>query len=360
LAARSLDNGMASPHRWEALHVTTESTSTAGLPADHAASTPPPSDDQGLRRLLKYLVIATVIIVVVFGTVYYLTQRTTSGPTLMERATETAESAVKENPNDIGARLSLAATYMQAERPDDALTQFEEIIKAEPKHRAALIGAGTIYFSRNDFSAAKKNFESVVKASGTGEFSNADPQLEESLYYLGVSDLRLGDVPGAVKNLQSAVRIDDTDADAWYQLGSAQVQAGDYKGAATAFQTALTFIPAGWCDPYDGLSTAYDKLKQVDGVTYAKAMATICKGDAETGMNQLKPLTNGEFKIPALIGLGVAAEAAKDTKAATNWYQQVVAVDPTNVAALNGLARLGATPQHGKASSTPNPAASTS
>jgi tetratricopeptide (TPR) repeat protein len=340
--------------------VTSESTSTAGLRDTRKPASKPPSNDKGLRRLLKYLVIATVIIVVVFGTVYYLTQRTSSGPSLMERATETAESAVKENPNDIGARLSLAATYMQAERPQDALTQFQEIIKAEPKHRAALIGAGTIYFNQNDFSAAKKSFEADVKASGSGEFSNADPQLEESLYYLGVSNLRLGDVPSAVKNLQNAVQIDDTDADAWYQLGGARVQVGDYEGAATAFQTALTFIPAGWCDPYDGLTSAYDKLKKTDGVAYAKAMATICRGEAEAGMSQLKPLTTGEFKIPALIGLGVASEAAKDTKSAANWYQQVVAADPTNVAALNGLARLGATPQHGKASSTPNPAASTS
>ncbi|MEI8081580.1 MAG: tetratricopeptide repeat protein, partial [Actinomycetes bacterium] len=314
--------------------------------------------DQGLKRLLKLLVVVFVILFVGFAAVYYLSQRPAPTPNLSDRAVSSAEQAVSEKPNDVAARLGLAAAYLQAGRPEDALTQYQEISKADPKNRAALIGAGTIKFQGEDYEGAKAAFGQVVKNSGKGEFSNADPQLESSQYYLGMISLKTGDIPGAIASLQAALAIDDTDADAWHALGGAQVRAGSYQDAVNSYEQALSFIPSGWCDPYAGLAVAYGHLKKQSGADYANAMNLVCTGDTASGMTQLQSLTTGEFHLPALLGLGTASETSGDATNALKYYKLVVAEDPKNIAALSAIARLQGNGPPTSGSSSPSTPAS--
>jgi len=300
----------------------------------------PEGQDKGLRRLLRLLIVIFLVFFLAFAVVYYLSQRPASTPALSDRAVTTAEQAVTENPNDVSARLGLAAAYLQAGRRDDALTQYGEIIKADNTNRAALIGSGTIKFKTEDYDGAKQDFQQVVKNSGGKEFSNADPQLESSQYFLGLINTKLGDIPAAITHLKAALAIDDTDADAWNALGSAQVRANSYEEAVQSYEQALAFIPSGWCDPYQGLAVAYGHLKKQSGADYANAMNLVCTGDNEAGIAQLTGLTKGEFHLPALLGLGMASESMGDAASALTYYKQVIAEDPKSIPALSAIARL--------------------
>ena len=334
----------------------------AGAPATASPGTP--AGDPGSRtlvRILWILGIVTVVLVVVFGVVYYLGQHADAGPSLTDRDVATAEQAVRDDPNNVGARLSLAAAYLQADRSQEALAQFTEITKAEPDNRTALLGSGTIRFENEDFTGARADFQHIVDVSGGQEFSAADPQLERAWYFLGLSSLRLGDIPAARTALESALAIDKTDADAWYWLGGTQVRAADYQAASDSYRKALTFVPTGWCDPYEGLQVAYDHLGNADGSIYAKAMAAICNGNTDEGVPALETLTQGDFHVPALLGLGFAAESGGDTTKATDWFRQVIEADPSNIPALTALARLGAADSaSAQPSATPEPSASAS
>jgi tetratricopeptide (TPR) repeat protein len=289
------------------------------------------------------MIVATVVLVAVFGVIYYLGRHTDSGPTLADRSVTGAEAAVREKPNDAAARLGLAQAYEQAGRPEEAMSQYKEVIKAQKENRLALIGAGTILYKQGDYSGAKTYFEQVIKYSGGQQFSNADPQLESAYFYLGVVNSKLNDLPGSIKNLEAALQIDKTDADAWNTLGNVQMSAGNPVKAAAAFEQALAFVPVGWCDPYTGLKGAYEAQKMPDGAAYAAAMGEICAGTTDAGVATLETLTTGKFRIPALLGLGLASETKRDSAKALQWYKQVVAVEPTNVAALTAIARLGDT-----------------
>ncbi len=323
--------------------MTSESPVAPSLTDSAAPSptSPDPSGDTKLKRILTALIVATIVLVAVFGVIYYLGRHKDRGPSLADRAVSSAEEAVRGKPNDVALRIGLALAYTQTGRTDDALAQYKEVIKAQKDNRVALNGAGTILFKQGDYPGAKTYFDQVVKYSGGQQFSNADPQLEAAYFYLGTTDFKLNDLPGAIKNLESALKIDKTDADAWNTLGTVQIQAGNPEKAAAAFQSALEFVPVGWCDPYAGLEQAYTSMKQADGVTYAKAMGEICKGTTQSGVAQLETLTDGPFKVPAMLGLGLAAEASHDSKAALEWYKRVVAAEPTNVAALTAIARVG-------------------
>jgi len=337
-----------------------EPTTTPLAEPGASIGAPAPDDDRRLKRILYILVAVTAVLFAVFAVVYYLGQRVDAAPSIPDQAVVKAEAAVKDAPNDIAARLQLANVYAQFGRPDDALSQFNEILKAQPKNRAALLGVGAMLSQKGDLAGAKSNYEAFIKTSGKGEFSAADPQLEQAYYFLGVTNLGLSDVPGAVKALESALVIDKTDADAWFSLGEAQSRAGDYKTAAEAYTTALTFIPSGWCDPYAGLQTAYSKLGDKDGVTFAKGMESICKGSGSDGVQELTGLSKGKYQLPALLGLGLAAEHDGNSSQAIEYYTKAAQLDPTNVAARTALARLGAASAAPSASASPAPSGSAS
>ena len=319
----------------------TESPSTTGSLVPPDPTIAPPEDNRSLVRLLWALAIVALVAVVGFGIYYYMSQRVDSGPTQAERVVASSEEKVRENPNDVNARLTLAAAYLKSDRQDEAKSQFQEILKAQPNNRSALLGVGGILLDAGDYAGAKDQYTAAIQASKTGEFAGADVLLQEAYYLRGVSESSLKDPKAAEADLKKAVGIDKGDADAWYALGNAQVQLGDGKSAATSFQTALLFVPTGWCDPYAGLKSAYEAEKNAQGVTYATAMSAICNGDTSAEQQKaLTSLTSGQFKIPALLGLAISAETSGDTSAAVKWYGQVLESEPKNIAANSAIARI--------------------
>jgi tetratricopeptide (TPR) repeat protein len=307
------------------------------------------------------LVIVVVIAVIGFGVYYYMSQRVDSGPTQVERVVAISESAVRENPNDVNARLGLAAAYLKAARPDEAKAQFLEILKAQPENRSALLGVAGLLYESGDFGGAKDQYTNVITSSAGGEFAGADTMLQEAYYFRGMSESALKDYSSAGKDLQQALTIDKADADAWYALGNVQLQSGDGQAAASSFQQGLLFVPTGWCEPYTGLKAAYEQVKNADGVTFATAMGAICNGDGDESQQQaLEKLIDGEFKIPALLGLGLSAETSGDTAAATKWYREVLKDDPKNITANSAVARLAAGPAGHATDPTTTPSASAS
>jgi len=305
------------------------------------------SEEQRLERLLKRLLQVLVGVVVVFAVVYFIGQRQShveQAPSIPDQAISSAEAAVRAKPNDLDARLALATSYARGNRIDDALTQLKEILKVEPGFRPALLGLGTLMYQQGNFAEAKSALTKYVASAGNGEFASADPQLEQAEYTLGVTALKLGDPKTAVTHLAAALKIESGDADAWFALGNAKISLGDNTAAIAAFERALAFVPSGWCEPYDGLSKAYDAAGDADGSTYAAAMVRVCQGGGLDSAAPLKDLVTGKYAVGALFGLGIAAENDGDKTAALSYYQQLLTADRTNIAALSAIARLGATP----------------
>lgn len=350
------------PRRTESTRTMSESTTTNEGPGSAAppAGSPAPDDTRALKRLLKIIVVFTVILVVVFGVIYYLGQHQASAPSIADQGVAAAEAAVKEKPNDVAGRLGLATTYARAGRNEEAVAQYDEVLRVDPKNRGALLGRGTLWFRTGEYAKAKDDLTAFVGGSGTGEFASGDPQLEEGYYFLGAAELQLQDPTSAATHLQSALQIDKSDADAWDALGTAQVALQQYSEAANSFQRALVFIPSGWCDPYAGLKTAYTGLSDAQGVEFADSMRQMCEGDTDAAVARLSTMTKGGFRIPSMLALGLAAEKSGDMAAAKDWYEQVVKIEPENVAALTALARIDVKGSPSSTPTEPQPSASAS
>jgi len=303
----------------------------------------PTISDRTLRRLVKWTAIGLAVLLVVFSVVYYLGQHRSSGPSLTERQVATAEQAVKDTPNNLDARLTLAAAYRDNKQYPEALVQYDELLRIGPGNRNSLVGKGETLMAMGDLDTAKTTLTSVVKAKMTWAYEAQDPQLQKAFYDLGAISVTQKNWTQAEEYLQQALSIDQTDADAFYQLGLAQLGSGDAKAAVASLRQAVLFVPTGWCEPFQQLAAAYTKLGQADSSTYSSAMADNCAGStdkAKTELTGLTSSTDAAVKTDAMLGLAEIAETANDNAAATSWYRQVLKARPDDFTAKSGLDRL--------------------
>jgi len=310
-----------------------------------ATGTAPALSDRTLTRLLRVSVVVLVLGLVAFGVFYYLDQHVAGPPSLVDQQITSAEAAVRKAPNDLDARLQLAAVYQADKRNADALTQYDEILSADGTNRLALLGRGYVYLQQGSLDKARADYAAITGAVASGEFAGADPQLQEAYYYLGVIDVREKKPQEALTQLDAALKIEDTDSDALYQVGLAQLQLNQPKLAVEAFTKALTFVPTGWCDPYTQMAAAYTTLGGPQEASYATAMATFCKGHTAQAKTALQGLTDGPAGVDAMLGLALIAQTEGSTADAVGWYKKVLTVDHSNVQAMSALSELGVGPK---------------
>jgi tetratricopeptide (TPR) repeat protein len=297
--------------------------------------------DRTLNRLIVGIVVALAIGIPAISLIYFLDRNMDPGPSMAQRAVTSAEKSVRNNPNAVGARVALAASYAADGRYPDAIAQYSEVLKTVPDHHGALLGRGNTYLLLKDDASASKDFQHLIDVAKGGEMANADPQLEEAYYRLGDIALRAGRTDDAVTLLTSALAINRSDADAMNLLGSAYVQTGKAAEAVKVLKRAIAFVPTGWCEPYQTLATAYTSLGNVDGAAYATGMAAFCTNQPDVGIAALTPLTTGVMALDATLGLALIAESQGDIATATAMYEKVLEKDPSNFNATAGLQRLG-------------------
>lgn len=298
--------------------------------------------ERTLDRVLRLSLLGLLVGAVAFGGLYYKDQHVSAGPSLLDRQVTEAEKVVRRTPASLPARLALAQAYQANKRPDDALEQYDSILKVNGNHRAALLGRGRTLMAKGDLTKAAAAFNRIVKVAKTGEFAVADPQLQSAYYYLGSIAVSQHKPAAALPQLEAALRIDRTDSDAWYLVGVARLEVGEPNKAVTALQRALLFVPTGWCEPYEQLATAYGKLGQAPKAEFAGAMTDFCHKRVDDARRRLTTLTSGPEAVNAMLGLATLAETAAKPSDAITWYRKVLERDTTNAAARSALSRLGA------------------
>ena len=301
--------------------------------------------DRTTTALLRIGAAVLTVGLVAFGLLYYKDQHVAAAPSLIERQVALTEAAVRKSPDDLAARLQLGLVYEQAARYDDAVTQFDQVLKAAPGDKDALLGKGFALMTKGQLDKAVVPLTAIVKATRKGEFAGADSQLGAAYYYLGVIGVKQHQPDKALAQLGHALKIEPTDSDAMYQVGLAQLQQGKPAAAVATFRDALRFVPTGWCEPYQQIQAAYTTMSKPDLAAVAAAMAGFCGNKVDDAKTRLTALTTGSAAVDAMLGLGVIAETQQDTKAAAAWYQKALTKDPKNMSAISSLAALGVKPK---------------
>ena len=310
--------------------------------------------NRALNRLIAALAAVLVIGALAF-TAFYLSDRwVPHGTNVVDRQTAMLEAAVKQQPNNINARLQLAGAYTAGQRYQDAIDQFDAVLSMQPNYKSALLGRGEAYQLQGTLDKAAADFQSVIDIAKGSEFAAEDTELTQAYYSLGAVELAQGKPAAAIAPLLAALANNKTDSDTLGLLGQAYTATGQTSNAIEALRAAVSFVPTGWADPYVTLAKAYSKAGQPEEAAWANAMAMLANKQIDQAIAALKGLTSGPAAIDAKVGMGLALELSSDPKGAADWYRQALAARPSDLIAQGGLSRVAPKPSAAASAAAPS------
>ncbi len=298
-------------------------------------------DDRQLNRLIKRVLLLLVLGSIVFVGFYALDRWRPATEPIVDRRLSALEQAVRDKPEDITARGTLADTYVAKGRYEDAIVQYNAILETGKADEQAKYGRAGAYMGLGVLDAAAKDYQAVVDIAKGGEMANVDPMLQASYYSLGSIAMQQSRPAEAIPFLEKALAIKRSDADALYLIGTAFVAIGETDKAETALRGAIAFVPIGWSEPYTALAEGFTKAGKTAMAEWAGAMADLSAGKPELAEPRLLAIANGDAALDVAIGLGLLYEMKGDNAAATDWYGKALAMSPDNAAARLGMSRVG-------------------
>ena len=296
---------------------------------------------RGLSRAVVLVAGLAIILGLAAAVMFVRSELLSSDSSVLEEDEQQLLEAILEDPNDPGLRVSLASVYLEERRYDEAIAQYNEVLKADENRQDALIGLGLAYREKGDSDQALSAFNKLVEVTEGSEFAGVDRRLEAVHYYLGEIYLERNEPAKAVEELQAALKIEPTDADALYLLGNALQAQGEHDGAIAVYAVATSLVP-DFREAYEGMAAAAEKQGDALVATYARAMIRLFSGDPRTAVRDLENVTGqSPENAAAYFGLGYGYEQLGDRDKAVAAYRQAIEVDPGQYAAQSGLARLG-------------------
>ncbi|MDZ4169956.1 MAG: tetratricopeptide repeat protein [Coriobacteriia bacterium] len=324
-------------------------------------------------RPLDAAIVALVVVVAILGGYLGYTvwqnSRQVVGSSPVSRGIEDLVASVRQNPDNLPMRMRLAQAYMLAGRRNEAVDQYETILKASKDYAPALAGLGTLALREGDFATAEGYFRRASELFAKQPGAAGSQALEQSYFYLGTALLEQKEYEEASSYFKAALRIkrdsstthyllavslremglgsayrealgntllfDPKHPEANYDYGRLLLADGDEASAAEHFRTSADSAP-GVDFPMDALN---DMGTVEERVAAARKLAASDPGQAL--IEARVAVAMDPKSVPAFLVLGdLYAEAGNENRA-RDAYRKVLTLDAANDAAKAGLERVG-------------------
>jgi tetratricopeptide (TPR) repeat protein len=117
-----------------------------------------------------------------------------------------------------------------------ALAAYQKVLEFDPKHAAAHINLGTLYYNRQDFNLAEKHYRAALEA---------DPRYALAYFDLGNVLDETGRVQDAIQAYKTAIQLAPTYADAHYNLALAHEKTREPRKALKHWQAYVKLDTTG-------------------------------------------------------------------------------------------------------------------
>lgn len=299
------------------------------------------SNTRLLTRLVWIALIGVIGAALFFAGFYYIDRyfHLDDFSPLEMRSTD-LEAQVRQNPNDLETRLSLAEHYLRSHNEAAAIDQAQQVLNSDPENDRALFVLGMAHSNTGETEAGVHYLEQFIDLHQKKTSAPSDMALQTGLYYLGVNYLNIGRSEDAITVLSQALSINSTDADALYQLGLAYLRTGQYQVALENFEKAVLFVP-DYLEAYKGMEDCYTALQLPDYALVAQGMQAFSLKEYEKASQLLGEAVD---KLPneaqVYLGLGLAREQLGDLVSAQEYFKKTLALDANNFTASNALQRV--------------------
>ncbi|MEG3975720.1 tetratricopeptide repeat protein [Microcoleus sp. herbarium8] len=176
--------------------------------------------------------------------------------------------AIKLDPKNAVPYSNRGKVYLDKGDKDNAFKDFNEVIKLDPKDATAYSNRGKVYLDKGDKDNAFKDFNEVIKLDpkdataynnrggvyhDKGDKDNAlkdyteaiklDPKLAFAYYNRGLVYYKKGDYDNAFKDFNEAIKLDPKNANAYHTRGAVYYKKGDNDNALKDFNEAIKLDP---------------------------------------------------------------------------------------------------------------------
>ncbi len=196
------------------------------------------------------------------------------------RAVPEFESAIKLDPNFIGAHCALCRAYLQQDELENAGIAVRAALKLDANHQPALLLCGMItdayydqgktYLDDRSYTEAVAAFQKAVALDTDLRNGSQDPESEKTHLHvhLGAAYIGMKAYPQAIEALEHALTQDADLVDAHYHLGYAYVEQGEHDKAIPHLDRAIAIAPHLKRAHYH-LARAYRALGNLEAATNA-------------------------------------------------------------------------------------------
>jgi tetratricopeptide (TPR) repeat protein len=137
----------------------------------------------------------------------------------------------------------------------DAIAAYQRVLDLEPRHAAAHINLGTLFYNRQDFNLAEKHYRAALEA---------DPRYSLAYFDLGNVLDETGRVQEAIQTYKTAIQLAPTYADAHYNLALAYEKLREPRKALKHWQAYIKLDTVG---PWSVHARAQiQRILQADGL----------------------------------------------------------------------------------------------
>jgi len=324
-----------------------------------------------LEWAIVALSVAVLAVGVFLGYSIWSNNRAIQSSAPASREIDTLVARLRKTPNDIDARMRLAQALTVAGRDNEAIEQYQQVLKLNKKFVPALSGLGFVLLKQKDWEKGEKYFKRVIeltKDTQTTPTGARGGPLEIANYYTGIALLEQKKYEEAVGYLKEALRLRRDASDTSYALSVAYAKLDIEDGQRDMLDYTLQFDPQMPEANYDlGLillaegdvasAAEHFRVAQQEAPYKKEPRDQLAKlGTAAARLAKAKKLEAtdaagalDEARIAAALdpksveSLALAAklyESQKKKEDAAKFYRRVLLIEPDNAAATAGLKRV--------------------
>lgn len=328
-----------------------------------------------LRRVRPLDAAIALALVVVLGLSAYLgyslwwNQRQLKQASPIVRGLDELLAAVRQNPDDLGLRIRLAGALRLAGRRNEAVKQYEAVLRVEENHPGALAGLGTVALSEGEFKTAESYYRKVIDITSKDSQGVSAPAMGQAYFYLGTAVMeqkRYEEAASLFKealnyrrdsstthyflavclremgldaayrdSLGNTLMFDPKHPEANYDMGVLLLAEGDEAGAAEHFRTSADAVPDAPlpAEALEKLGSGDQRLDEARRLRTSDIKKAILEARVAVALTPRS--------IESLVLLGDLYADAKDEEKARDAYRRALALDARNDAAKAGLERVG-------------------
>ncbi len=169
---------------------------------------------------------------------------------LTDAAIRELQHALKLNPTSLTARYTLGNAFLQQEAWQSAIDTFKELIEIDPFHAKAHFSLGTAYRRIGETEIAQRNLQRFEVLSIEEEqlthlkrFVRLNPTNAEAWYRLGRTQLKRQRYAEATQSLERSIALAPQETRGYEALGYAHFQQQNYKQTVAMYQKAVQQKP---------------------------------------------------------------------------------------------------------------------